>query len=119
MASFVGHKNLGNTCYINSVLQCLGAVPALRAALGNSNHRSVCTREDFCAACETESHFEAVTQAIESSMPGQQPAKVEPKRIAGMVPELNEDFQLWQQEDAHGGWVDCLCVPYFFRLLGV
>ena len=37
-----GLKNTGNTCYLNSLVQCLGRVPELRTALKNytSSHRS-------------------------------------------------------------------------------
>ena len=100
----MGHHNLGNTCYINSVLQCLCAVPALRTALGSRNHRSQCEKDhatDYCAACEMEEHFETIQEAQEASKPGEAPFVVQPRPIAGHVSYLNQDFRIGQQEDAH------------------
>jgi ubiquitin carboxyl-terminal hydrolase 36/42 len=48
-----GLDNIGNTCFLNSVLQCLLYTPALANYLLTRQHKSACrVQAGFCALCE-------------------------------------------------------------------
>jgi len=47
-----GFNNLGNTCFLNSVLQSLMYTPALRNYFSNANHIKECRSKGVCFLCE-------------------------------------------------------------------
>ncbi|UJR24549.1 hypothetical protein I4U23_005924 [Adineta vaga] len=44
-------KNLGNTCYLNVILQMFAHTPLLKDLIVQSNHRETCRRNPVCAFC--------------------------------------------------------------------
>ena len=61
----VGLENLGNTCYMNAVLQCLAAAPGLQKFL---------SQRDVLQPCEQPSIEDAFTelmQALQTAVSGQ------------------------------------------------
>ncbi|XP_037259045.1 ubiquitin carboxyl-terminal hydrolase 36 isoform X2 [Falco rusticolus] len=59
-----GLCNLGNTCFLNSVLQCLTYTPPLTNYLLSKEHSHNCHQEGFCMMCVMQSH---VIQAFTNS----------------------------------------------------
>ncbi|AQL01543.1 Ubiquitin carboxyl-terminal hydrolase, partial [Zea mays] len=59
-----GLENLGNTCYLNSVLQCLTYTEPFAAYLQSGKHTSSCRTSGFCALCALQIH---VKTALEST----------------------------------------------------
>uniref|UniRef100_A0A8D2MW17 Ubiquitin carboxyl-terminal hydrolase 36 n=1 Tax=Zonotrichia albicollis TaxID=44394 RepID=A0A8D2MW17_ZONAL len=52
-----GLFNLGNTCYINVILQCLTYTPPLANYLLSYQHSQSCQQQGFCMMCTMESHL--------------------------------------------------------------
>ncbi|KAM8992554.1 ubiquitin carboxyl-terminal hydrolase 36-like [Ara ararauna] len=88
-----GLRNLGNTCFLNSTVQCLTYTPPLANYLLSKEHR--CTRDQgsFCMICIMQNH---VAQAFENSG-----SVIEPTAFVRDLKEIAGHMRFGQQEDAH------------------
>uniref|UniRef100_A0A8C0EMK2 Ubiquitin carboxyl-terminal hydrolase 36 n=1 Tax=Bubo bubo TaxID=30461 RepID=A0A8C0EMK2_BUBBB len=83
-----GLHNLGNTCFLNSTLQCLTYTPPLANYLLSREHSQSCHRQDLCMMCSMEEH---VNKALQSSDTAIQP---------WAVIRIRRDFKLGVEGDA-------------------
>ncbi|KAJ7401193.1 ubiquitin carboxyl-terminal hydrolase 42-like protein [Pitangus sulphuratus] len=66
-----GLLNLGNTCYINVILQCLTYTPPLANYLLSHEHSQSCQQQGFCMMCIMEVHIRKVLHSSASAiLPG-------------------------------------------------
>lgn len=104
-----GLQNLGNTCYLNSVLQCLTYTEPLAAYCQSGEHKSSCRTAGFCAMCALQNH---VMVALQSS------GKIlSPSHLVKNLRCISRNFRNSRQEDAHEYMVNLLesmhkcCLP--------
>ncbi|KAF9327578.1 hypothetical protein BG006_009148 [Podila minutissima] len=95
-----GLDNLGNTCFLNSVLQCLTYTPPLANFLLSNQHSNSCKTNNFCMMCLLERH---VSQCFDHSMN----ESISPKVIVGRLKNIGKQFTVGRQEDSHE-FVRCL-----------
>jgi ubiquitin C-terminal hydrolase len=90
-----GLINLGNTCFVNSVLQCLTYCPPLYNYLirYNGGHAKMCNINGFCMLCELEKHIRRTK--VSNGDP------IKPVSIVQRLKYINKNFQYGRQEDAH------------------
>ncbi|XP_033923670.1 ubiquitin carboxyl-terminal hydrolase 36 [Melopsittacus undulatus] len=88
-----GLCNLGNTCFLNSTVQCLTYTPPLANYLLSKEHR--CTRDQgsFCMICIMQNH---VAQAFANSG-----SVIKPVAFVRDLKKIAGHMRFGQQEDAH------------------
>lgn len=90
-----GLINVGNTCFLNSVLQCLTYCPPLYNYLikYQGGHSKSCKINGFCMLCELEKHIKRTK--FSNGNP------IKPISIVQRLKYINKSFQYGRQEDAH------------------
>ncbi|XP_054667919.1 ubiquitin carboxyl-terminal hydrolase 42-like, partial [Grus americana] len=63
-----GLHNLDNTCFLNSVLQCLTYTPPLANYLLSGEHSQACRERGFCMMCIMEAHVNKVLRSSGSAI---------------------------------------------------
>ncbi|NWH76745.1 UBP42 hydrolase, partial [Piaya cayana] len=89
----VGLQNLGNTCFLNSVLQCLTYTPPLANYLLSLEHTQSCNEEGFCMMCTMETHINQVLCCSTST--------IKPTSVINGLKRIGKHFHYGSQEDAH------------------
>lgn len=104
-----GLENHGNTCFLNSVLQCLTYTEPLAAYLQTNMHKTSCRIAGFCALCAIQKHVSLALQSFGK--------RLAPNDLVSNLKCISRNFQVSRQQDAHEYMVNLLeamhkcCLP--------
>ncbi|KAI8329758.1 hypothetical protein BC941DRAFT_405446 [Chlamydoabsidia padenii] len=93
-----GFINGQNTCFLNSVLECLTYTPALAQYFLHQGHRKHCTSKRFCAMCAMDDHIHRCLVEPKSLVKG---AAILPRAFTTNLRVFSPTLRLGRQEDAH------------------
>ncbi|MGH0139235.1 UNVERIFIED_CONTAM: hypothetical protein FKN15_068644 [Acipenser sinensis] len=88
-----GLQNLGNTCFLNSALQCLTYTAPLASYMLSREHSKTCHEAGFCMMCTMQNH---ITQAFANSG-----NVIKPMSVINDLKRIAKHFRFGSQEDAH------------------
>lgn len=88
-----GLHNLGNTCFLNSTVQCLTYTPPLANYLLSKEHSRSCHQGSFCMLCVMQNH---IVQAFANSGNA-----IKPVSFIRDLKKIARHFRFGNQEDAH------------------
>ncbi|XP_075890757.1 ubiquitin carboxyl-terminal hydrolase 17-like protein 6 isoform X2 [Nelusetta ayraudi] len=88
-----GLKNMGNTCFLNSALQCLTYTAPFTNYMLTQEHSRTCFEPGFCMMCTMENHIIHVF-ANSGNV-------IKPIGVLSKLQKIAEHFQYGKQEDAH------------------
>ncbi|KAM9556252.1 ubiquitin carboxyl-terminal hydrolase 42-like isoform 1-T1 [Guaruba guarouba] len=89
----VGLQNLGNTCFLNSTLQCLTYTPPLANYMLSLEHTKSCHEKGFCMMCTLEAHINQVLCCSNNA--------IKPTSVINGLKRIGKHFHYGSQEDAH------------------
>ncbi|KAJ1671151.1 hypothetical protein EV182_007792, partial [Spiromyces aspiralis] len=92
-----GLQNLGNTCFLNSALQCLTYTAPLAEYFLHRGHSRSCRVGETCIACRLEAHVNSALRKGGSGVAG----AFAPKMIVGRLKAIAKHMRVGRQEDAH------------------
>ncbi|CAL8310637.1 unnamed protein product [Arctogadus glacialis] len=88
-----GLHNLGNTCFLNSTVQCLIYTPPLANFLLSKEHSRTCHQSGFCMICVMQNH---IIQAYANTGNA-----IKPVSFIRDLKKIARHFRFGSQEDAH------------------
>uniref|UniRef100_A0A1A7Y6E9 ubiquitinyl hydrolase 1 n=1 Tax=Iconisemion striatum TaxID=60296 RepID=A0A1A7Y6E9_9TELE len=88
-----GLQNMGNTCFLNSALQCLTYTPPLASYMLSREHSKTCHEPGFCMMCTMQNH---VIQVFANSG-----NVIKPIGVLNELKRIAKHFRYGSQEDAH------------------
>lgn len=88
-----GLQNMGNTCFLNSALQCLTYTPPFANYMLTREHSKICHEPGFCMMCTMQNHIIQVS-ANSGNV-------IKPIGVLNELKRIAKHFRYGSQEDAH------------------